>query len=67
MSPDLPDVAQVIRELYSGAYPDMGGDHIDGVLVVDPSGLAALLNFTGPIQVTARPSRSPRATPSGCC
>ena len=30
----------------------MGGDHIDGVLVVDPYALAALLHFTGPIDVT---------------
>ena len=55
LSPDLPDVAQVIREVYSGAYPDMGRDRIDGVLVVDPAGLAALLNFTGPIQVPGAP------------
>jgi hypothetical protein len=55
LSPDLPDVAQVIRDVYSGAYPDMGHDHIDGVLVVDPAGLAALLNFTGPIQVKGAP------------
>ena len=47
MSPDLPSVADVIGQL----YPQMGGDHIDGVLVVDPYGLAALLNFTGPIDI----------------
>ena len=55
LSPDLPDVAQVIRQLYSGPFPDMGGDKIDGVLVVDPYGLAALLRFTGPIDVTGGP------------
>jgi hypothetical protein len=43
-SPDLPTVAQVI----AGLYPQAGGDHIDGVLVVDPYALAALLRFTGP-------------------
>jgi hypothetical protein len=47
MSPDLPSVADVIGQL----YPQMGGDHLDGVLVVDPYGLAALLNFTGPIHI----------------
>ncbi len=55
LSPDLPDVAQVISQLYSGPFPDMGGDKIDGVLVVDPYGLAALLRFTGPIDVTGGP------------
>ncbi len=55
LSPDLPDVAQVIRQLYSGPAPRMGGDEIDGVLVVDPYGLAALLRFTGPIDVTGGP------------
>ena len=47
MSPDLPSVADVIGQV----YPQMGGDHLDGVLVVDPYGLAALLNFTGPIHI----------------
>ncbi|MGZ4694758.1 MAG: DUF4012 domain-containing protein [Acidimicrobiales bacterium] len=51
VSPDLPSVAQVIGQL----YPQMGGEPIDGVIVVDPYGLAALLNFTGPIQVDGSP------------
>ncbi len=55
LSPDLPDVAQVISQIYSGPFPDMGGDKIDGVLVVDPYGLAALLRFTGPINITGGP------------
>ena len=55
VSPDLPDVAQVVSQLYSGPFPDMGGDKIDGVLVVDPYALAALLRFTGPIDVTGGP------------
>jgi hypothetical protein len=51
VSPDLPSVADVIGQL----YPKMGGEPIDGVLVVDPYGLAALLNFTGPIDVDGSP------------
>jgi len=47
MSPDLPSIAQVIGQL----YPASGGKSIDGVLVVDPAGLAALLKITGPVQV----------------
>ena len=47
VSPDLPSVAQVIGDL----YPKMGGEPIDGVIVVDPYGLQALLNFTGPISI----------------
>jgi hypothetical protein len=46
-SPDFPTVDQVISEL----YPQVGGDQIDGVMVVDPAALAALLRFTGPISV----------------
>ena len=53
VSPDLPSVAQVIGQL----YPQMGGTTLDGVLVVDPYGLAALLNFTGPIDVAGSPER----------
>lgn len=46
-SPDFPSVAQVFAEL----YPQAGGQPVDGVIVVDPVALAALLEFTGPIQV----------------
>ncbi|MGI8751496.1 MAG: DUF4012 domain-containing protein [Acidimicrobiales bacterium] len=46
-SPDFPTVANAITQL----YPQAGGDHIDGVLGLDPYGLAALLHFTGPIAV----------------
>ena len=45
--PDFPSVAQVFAEL----YPQAGGQPVDGVIVVDPVALAALLEFTGPIQV----------------
>ena len=47
MSPDFPSVGQVIAEL----YPQSGGQPVDGVIAVDPAGLAALLTFTGPIEV----------------
>ncbi|MGH9212081.1 MAG: DUF4012 domain-containing protein [Acidimicrobiales bacterium] len=46
MSPDLPTVAQAAAEL----YPQSGGAPIDGVMTVDPVGLAALMNFTGGIR-----------------
>jgi hypothetical protein len=46
-SPDLPSVSAVLAQL----YPQAGGTSIDGVLAIDPYGLAALLNFTGPIDV----------------
>jgi hypothetical protein len=47
-SPDFPTVEDVIAQL----YPQLGGDHIDGVLALDPYALAALLQFTGPISVS---------------
>ena len=47
MSPDFPSVGQVIAEL----YPQSGGQPVDGVIAVDPAGLAALLAFTGPLDV----------------
>ncbi|MHB1533773.1 MAG: DUF4012 domain-containing protein, partial [Acidimicrobiales bacterium] len=50
-SPSFPTVANVIAQL----YPQVGGDHLDGVLAIDPFALAALLNFTGPITVAGLP------------
>jgi hypothetical protein len=47
VSPDFPTVAQVVRQL----YPQMGGEELDGVIVVDPYALGALMRFTGPIEV----------------
>jgi hypothetical protein len=47
MSPDFPSVGQVVAEL----YPQSGGQPVDGVIAVDPVGLAALLRLTGPIVV----------------
>jgi hypothetical protein len=50
-SPDFPTVADVLTQL----YPQVGGDHLDGVLVLDPETLAALFQFTGPIDVPGLP------------
>jgi hypothetical protein len=52
-SPDFPTVEQVV----AGVYPQVGGDHVDGVLALDPDALAALLNFTGPISVAGLDTR----------
>jgi len=46
-APDLPTNAKAIAEL----YPQSGGAPIDGVIYVDPVGLAALLQLTGPVAV----------------
>lgn len=51
MSPDFPTVARVIGEL----YPKSGGRTIDGVIAVDPLGLAAILRLTGPVPVAGWP------------
>lgn len=51
MSPDFPTVARVISSL----YPQSGGQPVDGVIAVDPDGLAALLELTGPITVEGWP------------
>jgi hypothetical protein len=46
-SPDFPQVAEALRQL----YPQAGGQPVDGVIYVDPYGLAALLKLTGPVTV----------------
>ncbi len=46
-SPDLPTVADVIQQL----YPQAGGGPLDGVLALDPYGMASLIHLTGPIEV----------------
>ncbi len=51
LSPDFPTVAGVI----AGLYPQSGGRPVDGVLSVDPVGLAALLELTGPVNVAGWP------------
>jgi hypothetical protein len=51
LSPDFPSVAQAAAQL----YPQAGGQPVDGVISVDPVGLAALLEFTGPVRVPGVP------------
>lgn len=51
LSPDFPTVARVITSL----FPQSGGFPIDGVVRVDPYGLAAILSLTGPIEVPPWP------------
>ena len=51
LSPDFPSVTKVIANL----YPQSGGQPIDGVIAVDPAGVAALLRLTGPLQVPPWP------------
>ncbi|MGZ4759963.1 MAG: DUF4012 domain-containing protein, partial [Acidimicrobiales bacterium] len=46
-SPDLPDNAGAAAQV----VPQAGGPTIDGVIYVDPVGLAALLRLTGPVTV----------------
>lgn len=46
-SPHFPYDAQVISEI----YPQAGGRPVDGVISIDPIALAALLRFTGPVEV----------------
>lgn len=50
-APDLPTVAQVIRQV----APQAGAGRINGVLVLDPESLAALLRLTGPVTVPGAP------------
>ncbi|OWY58872.1 hypothetical protein B7486_77630, partial [cyanobacterium TDX16] len=47
VSPDMETDAHLARSLYRQAT----GTEVDGVLVVDPFGLAALLALTGPVDV----------------
>jgi hypothetical protein len=46
-SPDFPTVAKVWRQL----LPQAGREPIDGVIQLDPFALAALMEFSGPVQV----------------
>jgi hypothetical protein len=60
LSPDGPTVGEAVRQL----FPQITGQHLDGVVFVDPFALAALLNLTGPVSVPAwpRPLDSASAT-----
>jgi len=52
ISPDFPTVSAVIADVYSqSASPP-----VDGVLAVDPLGLAALMQLTGPVRVEGWPT-----------
>lgn len=51
LSPDFPSVTRVI----AGLYPQSGGRPVDGVIAVDPAGVAALLRLTGPLTVPPWP------------
>ncbi|NLD75683.1 MAG: DUF4012 domain-containing protein, partial [Acidimicrobiales bacterium] len=50
LSPHFPYNAEVLAQL----YPQAGGSPVDGVIGIDPIGLAALLELTGPVQVEGR-------------
>jgi hypothetical protein len=52
MSPDLPTVGPVIADQLGQA----GGGAIDGVVTVDPEGLADVLRLTGPVRVFGWPT-----------
>src|SRR5207248_684885 len=52
MSPDFPTVAAVIAD----QYKQYSGTRVDGVIAVDPLGLAHLLTLTGPVQVPGWPT-----------
>lgn len=51
LSPDFPTVASALEWL----YPRSGGQQVDGVVGVDPVGLAAILRVTGPVSVPQWP------------
>lgn len=46
-SPHFPFSAEVMAQI----YPQTGGAEVDGVISIDPIALAALLEFTGPVEV----------------
>ena len=50
LSPDLPMVATVMSDLYEQAR----GTPVDGVVVLDPMTMAAVLDLTGPVQTSRR-------------
>ncbi len=52
MSPDFPSVAQALMSV----APQAGQPKVDGVMAVDPIGLAALLELTGPVNVVDWPN-----------
>ena len=53
LSPDFPSTGEAITSL----FPQATGFPIDGIVRVDPYGLAALLELTGPVEVDGWPER----------
>lgn len=51
ISPDFPTVSSVVADVL-----DQSGASVDGVLAVDPLGLAALMQLTGPVRVAGWPT-----------
>jgi hypothetical protein len=47
VSPDLPSNARMAEQLFAAVT----GVHVNGVIVIDPFGLASLMTLTGPIRV----------------
>lgn len=47
VTPDMPSVGNAMAQMYEVAT----GRSVDGVIVIDPAGLARLLDVTGPIQL----------------
>jgi hypothetical protein len=54
MAPDFPTVAHIAEHDLAGAT---GVGPVDGVIAMDPLGLAALLRLTGPVTVAGWPER----------
>lgn len=52
VSPDLPMDASAIEQL----YPQSGGSRVQGVVVLDAAGVAALLSIVGPVSVPSWPA-----------
>ena len=52
LSPDFPTVGKVLESL----APQAGVGDVDGVVAVDPEGLAAILELTGPVPVAGWPT-----------
>lgn len=51
VSPDFPEVASILADL----YPKSGGQPVDGVIAIDPVGLSSILKITGPVTVPTWP------------
>jgi len=56
LSPDFPSVARALMSLAPQAGAAAGLSKVDGVMAVDPEGLAALLELTGSVQVPGWPT-----------